>query len=338
MKRHGFRLVVVAILVVIVSLQAHAGTTASPTSATDRISDLERRLSESEALVKQYAEQSANWAIWTLRLVGTLGTIAALLIAVGSVIGFLGARRVRKEAAEAAKVRMQMEAHFNQLTGSFLAFVKTIDVRVLLYRKEKLNPLEEERFKELDIQLLLAGILGAKVNAEVLEGLGWYWRTLGNLERALLRFERALALEPTRVNSIFGKGVCLCMMADKIEDKSKQSEMRRQALDHIDRAITDGPERHRYLFARGFLLDDMERFPEALEAYEAARRIDPGDLKITYNIACTYARSKKFPEALAELRKIRNEKSRMQDAKLDNDFVQLRAHPTYGQEFSEIVG
>lgn len=362
MERRRFQLTIVAILVLILALQIYVvvdrfiSPTETPSSTgqpppsekttrgaaeTDRIGQLERRITESEARIRDYADRSATWAIWTLRLMGTFGTLATILIAGGSLLGILAARRLREEAAAAARIRQDMEKHFTELTNRFVGFAKTIDIPKLIHSKETLTPMDEERFKEFDIQLLPAEVLGVKVEAEIFERLGWFWRTLGlgANERALLRFEKALELEPARIDSVFGKGICLGLLARKLQEKTKQGEMREEALRYIDRAIAEGPRqlRHRYLFAKGWVLDEMDRFPEALAAYEEARKIDPMDPKITYNIACTNARSTKYEEALAELEKITNEKAQMAGARQDPDFAALREHPTYGPRFLELT-
>ena len=59
------------------------------------------------------------------------------------------------------------------------------------------------------------------------------------------------------------------------------------------------------LYNLGVLLDDMERKAEAMQAYEAALRGDPGLADCHYNLALLYERLKRPKEAIRHMARYR---------------------------------
>ncbi len=59
------------------------------------------------------------------------------------------------------------------------------------------------------------------------------------------------------------------------------------------------------LYNLGVLLDDMERKAEALEAYEAALRGDPGLADCHYNLGLLYERLKRPKDAIRHMARYR---------------------------------
>ena len=53
-----------------------------------------------------------------------------------------------------------------------------------------------------------------------------------------------------------------------------------EALEQIDRALDINPSNGSWWSSKGFLLDHLERYEEAIEAYESALEHDPEDREL----------------------------------------------------------
>ncbi len=137
--------------------------------------------------------------------------------------------------------------------------------------------------------------------------------------------------------SLYKHSTRLAMLALKAEDPTKRDALRSDALKLIERALEADPKNPQFFYTMGWILDDMDRFDEAISAYETARQINPNDTKITYNIACSYARSARFVQALEELAKIRESADHMDLARQDPDFEALRKDPEHGPRFETMI-
>ena len=89
----------------------------------------------------------------------------------------------------------------------------------------------------------------------------------------------------------------------RVERAQQLCESRRweEALAELDAALDVNPDNATWLVNRGFLLDQLERFEDAVDSYEAALLLEPGDRDTTLCLAISLTRTGRLTGALTRL-------------------------------------
>ncbi len=85
----------------------------------------------------------------------------------------------------------------------------------------------------------------------------------------------------------------------RVEKAHQLAESRQwpEALSEIDAALEINPEHSTWQAHRGYILDQMERFDEAIEAYRISAKLDPGDVDVLMALGVDLARILRCEEA-----------------------------------------
>lgn len=116
-------------------------------------------------------------------------------------------------------------------------------------------------------------------------------------------------------------------------------ERHSEALEAYNRAFAVNPQDVSLLLSMAWCYKRTSQLPRAITALEQARRIDPGQAIIPYNLACYWTLAGNREEALSCLRR-----ALTQDATLrklipdESDFDSLRDDPDFRQLVSEVRG
>lgn len=95
--------------------------------------------------------------------------------------------------------------------------------------------------------------------------------------------------------------------AERRSERAQQlSESQRwaEALSEIDAALTINPNNASWHAQRGYLLEELDRSEESIEAYAASLALEPGDRDVSTALALALIRSKRFARALEVLEEI----------------------------------
>jgi len=113
-------------------------------------------------------------------------------------------------------------------------------------------------------------------------------------EAALEAYERAIELDPELLDAHLNRGRLL-------HEAGRLALAERAYVDAVSACGADPL----LLFNLGVLLDDMDRKPEAVEAYRAALEVDPTLADCHYNLALAYESLKKPKEAIRHMAQYR---------------------------------
>ena len=154
--------------------------------------------------------------------------------------------------------------------------------------------------------------------------------TLGKLERwteALSASDRAIELNPDDASAHLNQGIALASL-----------ERWEEALASLDRAARLTSEKARVFGIRGVVLAKLGRFEASLADLDRALVIDGSFIPPVYNKARVWSQMKRGEEALDCLKHaIQVGATQRVDAKTDPTFAFLRNHPDYGARFWELV-
>jgi tetratricopeptide (TPR) repeat protein len=193
------------------------------------------------------------------------------------------------------------------------------------------------RFEEADILIVIAdnnNSVNKRDLAEPFTTLGFYWRTVGNLERAIARFFRALELKPDDLRARRGLCGALYNLAAATERGPLKKDLLDRAQQQCDEAMKIDGNNPRVWFDQGWILDERGDYENAVEAYRRAQLLDfknewPNS---TYNLACTLAKWGRLAASLEELKKVLGVENNWEDALDDPDLQPLRDHPELGAD------
>ena len=201
----------------------------------------------------------------------------------------------------------------------------------------------EDRLEKLERDVSrLKGISAAEkgnILALIDEAAAEYYLELQRYDVALDRAERALQTNPNSVAALDLKSGCLAQLSRvRPEQKARLLEL---ALEAIDRAISLDAKEASLFVARGWILDEMERYAEAIEAYEQAFRLDPTLIESIYNKACALAKMGDPKGALRTLESLVSSKERervLDWAENDPDLTEtLGNDPSFSAEFHRLL-
>lgn len=169
-------------------------------------------------------------------------------------------------------------------------------------------------------------LAAARENASYVFGLFYF--NLGEAQRALEWFDRALHLKPAFTDALAARAVALqrlghtqdalatleaILRIDPINHEAlymsgvihHSLEHRQEALAAYDRALTEKPDYCEALTNRGVLLEQLGRFDEALVSFDTAMALRPNDALAHFNCGSVLQRLGRFDAALAAYDKAR---------------------------------
>jgi len=164
---------------------------------------------------------------------------------------------------------------------------------------------------------------------EVLNNLGTAFVGRGDMEQAVSYFEEALRISPDfpdarqnleRARALLHEGEqSLKALLDDLEKRPRDPELLTRVGDHYARhgkaqealarysdALSVRPDHVPALFGKALVMVSKQDYEDALEVFLLMRKIQPGNPKIPYNIACLYARQNDVKEAIGWLEETMN--------------------------------
>jgi len=123
--------------------------------------------------------------------------------------------------------------------------------------------------------------------------LGSAYQKMGQLDRAMENYDKAITLDPNDYLAYTNRGVIL--------DKMGESD---RALESYGKAVISNPGDYKAYFNRGLLYDKMGRIAEAIEDFEMALRLnmmDPGTVAWAHNnLGILYGKAGMYDRSIAE--------------------------------------
>ncbi|CAD8207595.1 unnamed protein product [Paramecium pentaurelia] len=117
-------------------------------------------------------------------------------------------------------------------------------------------------------------------------------RIMNQYQQALLQYDQVLDIDSQHVNSLYGKSECLKMMK-KYED----------ALKWIEKALAVDSQHVNSLQGKGGCLKKMNKFQEALEFYDQALLLDPQHFYSLYGKSECLLMMKQFEQSIEQIEK-----------------------------------
>ncbi len=144
------------------------------------------------------------------------------------------------------------------------------------------------------------------------EGKGFY--DSKKFDKALASFDEALKLEPRNAKAWFNKALALKDWAIALDDKEKV----KSSIEAMDKSLEIDPKNGEAWYNKGMALGLLEEFDNAVECFDAALKLDPGNTtyEMMRSAAKDQARAKKAAPPPGEARAEAAEK-RKAPAKLD---------------------
>ncbi len=157
----------------------------------------------------------------------------------------------------------------------------------LVYLKKK-NPEEAAKYfqKALD----------SNANEpEIYRYIGEAFISMGRSDMAITAFKKAISLKPTDVDSLFALSELHYKRGELVDAETLFRRIIR---------LTPGDTYSETAFVNlGIVLDEMERYGEAISAFESAISLNPKNQSARYNLGLTYLHAGKPTMAITELRK-----------------------------------
>jgi tetratricopeptide (TPR) repeat protein len=326
------------------------------------------RAASSIAASARETESRADSAILYLTIVATIGiAVVGLLVGLFIFEGYQEGGRIRLAREDWEKLRNDALGQLNQarshvqdieaakarIDAADQSVRRSISTTSEFFRRlpatfrerlgivgqlNRLPPPEAvARFEEADILVVIADNNNSVEKSDLVEPfitLGFYWRTVGNLERAIARFFRALELRKDDLRARRGLCGALYNLAAATERGPLKNELLDQAQTQCDEAQKLDGRNPRVWFDQGWILDERGDYEKAVEAYRRAQTLDFNNEwpNSTYNLACSLAKWGRLAAALDELKKVLALENNWQDALDDPDLQALRDHPDLGAE------
>jgi tetratricopeptide (TPR) repeat protein len=124
------------------------------------------------------------------------------------------------------------------------------------------------------------------MNAGTLVYMGLAAKEMKDTAQAMARFEKALSINPSEFNAVM-------QMANLYAERKPDL-----ALQYYDRALSIDEYSDEALYAKGFLLQKIGRYQDALGLYLRTKEVNAGHRFAYYNSAVIYGLFKDFEEAL----------------------------------------
>ncbi len=124
------------------------------------------------------------------------------------------------------------------------------------------------------------------MNAGTLVYMGLAAKEMKDTAQAMARFEKALSINPSEFNAVM-------QMANLYATRKPEL-----ALQYYDRALTIDEYSDEALYAKGFLLQQLGRYKDALALYLRTKEVNAGHRFAYYNSAVIYGLFKDYEEAL----------------------------------------
>ena len=239
-------------------------------------------------------------------------------------------RQARHASEQARRLADSTEAEFNRIRQAAAGAMADVDAAF-----ETLPRFEEARdpddapppvpaevslsFEDADVLLVLCDRLrlldDPARTAGYFRKIGRYWRVVGNYPRSLARLERAVVLDAGNAENHWLLGQTLARQAGTKDMPADQKrpllERARASIENaVARMAREDPNTFQEIAWISF---EMGEFAAAAEAFRKARDLDRSrvqrdggepDWVLTYNLACSLAKSGRHAEGLAALAEV----------------------------------
>ncbi len=155
------------------------------------------------------------------------------------------------------------------------------------------------------------------------------------VESGIYLYEKALEFDKENQKAYFSLGRLLTVKARMLSDEGNNELARKtyeEAVKNIDLGLKYDRQNADQFYNKGWILDELDRYDDAIKAYKSAMRIDRTDPECPYNIACAYAKQKRCTQAVKYLQQsIDLDPDNREGAKKDKDFDNCREDEKFKQ-------
>lgn len=204
-------------------------------------------------------------------------------------------------------------------------------------RRPQVDPAVDATFTDADTLLLVCDRLGIIADrnrsAEHLLKVAKYWRFKADYHRAEQRLRRAIERAPQNQKAHVDLARTFAYSAEGSPQRLES------ALGELKTAQGLGPPTGELLWLRGWVLDELARYDEAVEEYRASLPLTVDEEKpfTTYNIACSLVHLGRVERAFAELESLEPNRAIADGLEVDGDFALMREVPAWSGRFKSLV-
>lgn len=143
----------------------------------------------------------------------------------------------------------------------------------------------------------------------VYDVLGRYFLSTRQLGKALVRLNDAIERNSSAYSTLYLRGYCLAFLAREAkDDQPRKEDLLRRAEWSFEAAYRGDRENAIHALGMGWILDEVDKYDEAIRWYGEALRIRPSFVEAKYDIGCALSKSGRPSEAFEVLYPIRGEK------------------------------
>jgi tetratricopeptide (TPR) repeat protein len=270
--------------------------------------------------------------------------LIALVLAISGVIGFYSIKnltKLEKELRERFPSLFEAQTQLEYVTKELIGKYGKIDLQ------EKVDISEAERIRIIDIAHQISSLSifssGKKFMQDLSRGfviLGTFYYRINdakerkdanerNIESGIYFYKKAIKYDKKNSKAYFFLAWMLNRRAQMLLKKRENDAAKNtyeQVLENVDLGLMYDKYNAKQLYNKGWYLDEMGRYKDAIKAYLSAEKINAIDPDIPYNIACAYAKLGNCKKAVFYLQKsIDLDPGLKAVAAGDEDFTQCRS-------------
>lgn len=301
----------------------------------------QENLTESE--IRQRADDSTWWALSTLRLIGAISIVVLGASILGTIYGIRAGRNVQEDVASIREIRQITEKERKEYEKT-IDKIKQFTLEFAGYAEEYITVKSRHLFQEFEARVTIGEMLGYTPSAEDYEKMATFLQRIEQWDRALLRADQALAINPNLAWSHYTKAVSLGMVAKKETKAEVVQELLREGHVHVLRAIRlletkNHEDEWMVHFALGWILMNLGEFREAIVSYHKAGSVEAIFPGIRYNIAICLSGLGRFQEAVEMVQlalEIPENKKKLADDG-EQEFSRALQDPVFGPRLRELI-
>jgi tetratricopeptide (TPR) repeat protein len=166
----------------------------------------------------------------------------------------------------------------------------------------------------------------------VYDVLGRYFLSTRQLGKALVRLSDAIERNGSAYSTMYLRGYCHAFLAREVAgDQTRKEELLRQAGWSFEAAYMGDQKNAIHALGVGWILDEVEKYDEAVKWYERALELRPTLVEAKYNIGCALSKSCRPEQAFEILYPIRSERLVKECLAAEGE-VELRAIKEWNDE------
>jgi len=249
----------------------------------------------------------------------------------------------QKASDQITSLRQSLAESWKAVDAAFDDLPAIENLQILhLDSRDSVRPEDALVFEDSDALLAVCdrlGVINDKARcADHLRKLARYWRITKNFPRALSRVQRALVLSPDDFKICADLGRTFSFWAAVDRNSRERPSRLQKAKEALERAVTLCERKDaRTVHDLAWVYDEIGEYPRAIEFYRIARDLATTEKwRVSYNLACSLAKSGDFDGALEALEEAGPAAASL-EVERDPDFETLRNAPGYSARFTEVL-